>query len=194
MNRIIAIEGICCSGKSTLVSKLGNSGLATVKEYGEYIDGQFPRIAHGLEGLVGNTKFFIELERRRYQDGLIAISDHQTLIIDRSFVTFCAFDHAAFVGTEMSQYQPLVEDKWQKEGQKLVPNLMIILEVDTAHFHQRLTASGRVLNPFLRDSKFNYKFNQYLLNTGDRWGIKTERIDTSYLNPAQVLAQVLSIL
>lgn len=194
MNKIVAIEGICCSGKSTLISKLGNSGLVIVKEYGEYTNGQFPRIATNLEELLGNTRFFIELERKRYQDSLTAILDYQTLVIDRSFVTCCAFDRAAFAGTELSQHQPLVEDMWQKEGQKLVPDLMIILEVDTTHFHQRLTTSGKILNPFLRDPRFNYEFNQYLLNTSDRWDIKTERIDTSRLSPAQVLAQVLDIL
>ena len=36
MSKIVVVEGICCSGKSTLVGNLGDTDMGVVKEYSAY--------------------------------------------------------------------------------------------------------------------------------------------------------------
>ncbi len=194
MSKIVAVEGICCSGKSTLVGSLGHTDMGVVKEYGAYTKGQFPKLANTQEELIENTRFFIELERKRYKDSLVAVRHHHVLVLDRSFITCCAFDYAAFARTKLSSHQSLIESMWQEEIWKLSPDLMVILEVDEVNFHQRLKKSGKVLNQTLCDPKFNRRVNQYLRNVPTHWGIKVVRINTNHLDLSQVLEQALGIL
>lgn len=194
MSKIIAIEGVCCSGKSTLARNLGSRGFGVVKEYDEYANSQFPELAANQEDLVENTKFFIELERRRFRDSLITIANHQVLILDRSFITCCAFDYAAFAGTELSQCQHVVEDMWREEKEKINPDIVILLEISHENFLKRLKKSGKTLTPLLRNQRFNRDFNYYLRKVPTSWGIETFVINTNDLDASRVIQQVFQLL
>lgn len=194
MSKIIAIEGVCCSGKSTLVRNLGSVGFGVVKEYDEYANGQFPKLAANQKDLVKNTEFFIELERRRFQDNLTTITSHQTLILDRSFITCCAFDYAAFIGKKLSQCQRMVENMWREEKEKINPDIVILLDVSQENFSKRLKKSGKTLTPLLRNQKFNKDFNYYLRKTPVSWGVEMFVINTNNLSASQVIEQVFQLL
>ena len=64
--KIIAIEGICCSGKSTLISRLSADPIfGVIGEYGDFSD-TFPPDTNTLADLIRNTNFFVELESERF--------------------------------------------------------------------------------------------------------------------------------
>lgn len=187
---ILTIEGVCCSGKSTLARHLQRVyGCGVIEEYGAYTE-SFPGLALSQTQLLENARFFINLERQRYRDSQ-TLGANSILILDRSFITCCAFDYAAFKDTSLERHMHIVEALWQEAVEKLVPDTVVVLAVNEENFQLRLKLSGKTLTPLLRDREFNHRFYTYLDTIPACWGKRLIWIDTNHLSESEVVSKVL---
>lgn len=189
MSKIVAIEGICCAGKSTLCENLSKTSHTTiVPEYGTY-GVTFPPRATDESSLRANFDFFNRIERIR-SNSVKAEPDGQLVVLDRSFITCCAHDYAETRNSPLASTLPTIEAWWRHSEHRLVPILVVTLRITETVFRERLARCGRNLQPPLTDWDFNSKFYGYLESIPSRWGIETQIVDVDCLSPDEVAAAV----
>lgn len=197
MNRIIAIEGICCAGKSTLCSNVSNlKGVAVIPEYGTYTT-SFPKHAETSSDMFAAMEFFSALEEKRTMDrnNLLQKRDAAVVtVLDRSFITCCAYDYAFTFGTDLAKCLPEVEAMWHNFRIKMLPEMLVVLGVNEEVFFKRLALRGRKLTPPLDNWEFNLRFCAYLEASAKKWGVEVVKIRTETLTPNEVMLSFLNIL
>lgn len=197
MNRIIAVEGICCAGKSTLCSNISNlEGVAVIPEYGTYTT-SFPKYAKTPTGMFAAMDFFSALEEKRTTDRenvLQKRDDVVVTVLDRSFITCCAYDYALTFGTDLERCLPEIEARWRNLRTKMLPETLVVLGVDEEAFLQRLALRRRKLMPPLDNWEFNLRFYAYLEASAKKWGVEVVKIKTETLTPNEVVLSFLNVL
>lgn len=193
-SKIVAIEGICCSGKTTLINALSTSSeYHIVEEYGTYTS-RFPALAKTSQDLEDSLAFFQQLENLRHGYALGAIYSGKTIVLDRSFLTCCAYDFALCKNTPLEPEIERMEKSWGFFKKKLIPDTIVVLYVNDAGFNSRLRKSGKKLNPPLDNRHFNANIYKYFSKLRDTSAYDVVWVDTSSMNAKQVEQHVREVL
>ena len=175
MNRslppVVALEGPVRAGKTTLLRKARDrysSRIVTIREYGNYSGGssEWPAFPpHTVEETIGAARFFMELEERRKADLEMEIRGNppcELVLTDRSWHTCLAFDLAAQPLAALPALE-VIREEWESR-RKIVPDLIIYLDICDSQLQERLAPFRASYRPVLYDSAFNERFRGYFLH------------------------------
>jgi len=192
MTKIVAIDGVCRSGKSTVIETLtrNNPKIGKIQEYSDYANEEYPTFPPASPAIqVENVRnYMFQLELRRLDD-LKKLKSKETVLVDRCYATSCAFDYAASVETGFDVAAE-VELIWSNNADKIQPDKIVILDVEYQEQMRRLGTDIHRFVPILYNPAFNQRFKQYLMQNARIFSREVVIIDTTLLTPEQVYARV----
>jgi len=156
----IAVEGPVCSGKSTLLEKIGNSTPSLiVPEYMVYppiVDIPFPKLPPKTsKEAKENFLYFLEIEATRKAEH--DKSRAEIRYLDRSIFTLLAFELGSYYSSGIDiftwAFRKIVNAK-----DVIVPNQIIYLDVSKETALERAKIAGMNMPKFLFSNDFNSAF------------------------------------
>lgn len=189
MRLIVAIEGLICAGKTSLLRNLKLTvDCLTIPEYGEFIENheQLPMFPpSNRDQAIFASRFFARLEKRRQKELLLAKKGKSFAVLDRSILSCLAFDFAARNFTGFDTYSEVIQI-YQNE-KFLQPSLYLYLEIPYQMSINRMKQRGTFSGDHFAGEEFNnllVGFYQYFFDLPLFF-----RIDAS-LNKQEVLRRV----
>ena len=149
----LAIEGLVCSGKSTLCSSLAATySLSLVKEYMDFLPAEHPA---GKQVLPADQRvaLFTSLEASR----LKSIPRNTNTILDRSFLSLIAFEYAIANTGQPSSLATYLDSSHLF----LVPTQTFFLDVSASEQTYRAKRRGTSVLPLLLSSSFNAAVREF---------------------------------
>ncbi|HCH59338.1 MAG TPA: hypothetical protein DEV73_01835 [Candidatus Zambryskibacteria bacterium] len=164
--KVIALEGPVCAGKSTLLERLGKLGAQTVDEYSEYVlsaTKDFPKFPpRNEEESRASFMFFFDLEIARKMDRDLLITPGQVLL-DRSIYTLMAFEVGAARITGIDILPWAVEYLRDKGNKIIQPDHIIYLDTTVSVSRERANQGKIRIAPFMLTEEFNEGFRSFFL-------------------------------
>ncbi len=154
--RVLALEGIVHSGKTTLLNNVRTAkwdwDIACIDEYTLYRGTvPFPDFPETLEEALGANQFFIELDARRFAD-----IDREVALLDRSCISVVAYHYATEQVThgEIACFEPSLR-LYQEQFPRYIPHTMIYLEISLSDVTKRHEGDTGIYKPVLLEERFN---------------------------------------
>jgi len=189
--RIVAVEGVVHSGKTTLCTTLrGQPFLADnihfLPEYSAYAKdlGGFPVCPMTSVEALKSLVFFLRLEERRFRS---IPQDVGLVVLDRSVLSLLAFDYALerFYGSKMKVFQETL----RRVNHEWIPEVCLYLEISDETQMARHGFDNFHYEPLLLDPGFN----AYLREFYSRIRYYFPRIEMVRINgespPGEILAK-----
>ena len=200
--KIIIIDGVSNSGKTTLCNNLVNKDNILVEEVPKFVrnhpqifNGQdMPPLPRNKEEELENQKFILNAEIERIKMAYYIVNSGKNAILDRSFLSTVAIAHSFddcknMSGTYMNALLLL------KEYTNFIKNLMldskidyIILVTDTKTVEERNNSREKILSKEWIDKELIEKQNNFFVC--QTYFINVNLIDTTLLSTAEVLNEV----
>lgn len=192
--KIIAIDGVCRAGKSTVIKALTERRpeIGKINEYSDYgnnIYPDFPPASPQIQIENVRTNMFA-LEEKRLKD-LKKLHAVHTVLLDRCYVTSCAFDYAASSETGFNVAEQ-IESVWISNQNKIQPDKIVILDVEYEEQMRRLKPDINRFVPILYNQEFNFRFRRYMKLNATKFTKAVTVIDTTTLTPSEVYQKVLT--
>jgi hypothetical protein len=113
MTRHFVFSGLSATGKTTIVNRIGNSGLAiTVPEHNDWIGGShnFPKSPNTVNEKKEKQDFFLNIDLNRYKWAKDSIPSKKIIISDSDFTSTLAHNYAErWLYPHLDIYEWLVE-------------------------------------------------------------------------------------
>jgi thymidylate kinase len=164
----IALEGPCCSGKTTLASILRSQlGYDQTVVFPDYVDaaGGIDNVpapsAQTVEDELASLRFFLALDLDRWRRGFLDCTNPLFVILDRSVHTLLAHRYAC----EQISSMPVFEVSCQITGatnHRLFPEIVLYLDVPQRALDERYKQRGQLPSLFT-DVNYNRNFRSYFV-------------------------------
>tara|TARA_Y100001970_G_scaffold293850_2_gene443853 strand:+ start:3531 stop:4127 length:597 start_codon:yes stop_codon:yes gene_type:complete len=177
---IIAIEGPCAAGKSSCIQQLTRrSGVHSIREYNDYSYSPPTFPPTSIKMTWDGMKIFETLEEQRLVDlgNILEGSNPTHVLLDRSFLTILAFRYGIIPVTGIN-IQEEIELHWINSSLKILPDIVIILDVSHSQQLKRVYHIRDRYLPILLDQTFNLRSVQYMIDFCTRHRIRYLYIDT----------------
>jgi thymidylate kinase len=187
---IVALEGPSYSGKTTLsrqlVARFGKSRTLVCPDYVEVAGGcdEVPRAPRrSVLGEFLSLRFFLNLDRRRWEQSLREASGHTLVILDRSLHTLLAHTFAI----EMVYEKPIFERalKIVAKEPRIIPHQVLYLDAPQEELERRAEVRANRSARLFRDRDYNAAFREYFV-PGLRWNVSSCAELDATLGPAEL--------
>lgn len=165
---VIAVEGTCGAGKTTLISGLYTQlgelgiGIGTAPDYGEMLtESELPAAApETVEEELDAIELFLQVEAERVRQ-LRPSKERKVTLLDRSVFTLLA--HVAGLDRALHNeppWLPQIENIIATDWRSLLPSYIFYLDLPPEHRVSRI--AGRIPScSILMDQEFNIGFSSY---------------------------------
>ena len=160
---IVALEGVCCAGKTTLIKSMSKElGAGVIPELPEFGRNLFLPF-NGRESIARNSQDSIPIEKVRVTAavGLSAIASH--VIMDRSFFSTLALGYGAVDITGPEAYRKLVDSvvDMMRTGEMPLPDKVLCVKVDVNTVKQRNQSRTPPLDDYWIDGSRITRQNEF---------------------------------
>lgn len=165
-NPVVALEGICGSGKTTICKEISSKGFQIVRELPTYYDKtQFPGFAVETAGAIEANRWFLGREVERCRDARI-MSVRGGVVADRWYYSICGVSYARSktYGTQDGSTLQSDIQTWTSMNLLFEPTLVVIdTNVDLAlkrlQERREVTEGDFNMNPDFMKWQYEYYLN-----------------------------------
>lgn len=172
---IIAVEGVCCSGKTTIIRQLSSClKTATVPELPEFGRNLFKPFTSG-ENILYNGSKSVGLEKIRMETAEKLTNISPYVLLDRSFISTLMLAYSAIDLIGVGPYLELVDDVLNsiENGELLIPEKVLYISVDSNTVQDRNKTRVPSLEEYWTNPERINRQNDFYSSLSNIDGIKT---------------------